>query len=598
MYIFVATYRSIMNKITFFPFLVYWLVVCPVLMKAQTPEENQKKYLYGKELYKEGRYGAAAQVFLPLTAETSYNSFSKPASYLYALSAMKDGDTESAKSMCLQLLQRYPDWDQKDEVYYLLSNIYFEQQKPRLALQFLNKVQGLRKETESLKINYLQNFNPLDTLKALQKDYPEDVCIAQVLAKRLAVMSLDEKSRMLLFFLVQEYKLDVENLFQKRPSVLKPAYNIAVLFPFQLNEIDARSGKRSNQYVLDFYEGIRMAVDSLEDKGIKANVYTYDTEKDITILNSILNLPEMASMDMIIGPVFPVQIPLVTEYCKRNSIINISPFSANSKIIENNEFSLLFQPTLELQAGAVARYASENFKYDSSYVINYTPPRHAPKHKEKELAEGKKKVIIFYGNEVKDSLLAFHHKDSCSKNGLEVVHLEKITRDRVGLLRTILGDTLKLGKCNHVFATTSDEVVAANIMSLMEISRQTTPLITRADWLDFNLIAFEQFEKRNVFFIHTDYYDFSNPVYRSFKNAWIGRTHIYPSIHSLQGYELMMYFGQALGQYGTYFKNNLDLAGFTRGVIFQGFDYTHSYSNKYVPLTRFRDKYLVLVNGK
>ncbi len=419
-----------------------------------------------------------------------------------------------------------------------------------------------------------------------------------MLAKRLSLMPLDEKNRMLLFFLVQEYKLDVGNLFQKRASVLKSTYNIAVLFPFQLNEIDAKVSKRSNQYVLDFYEGIRMAVDSLRAKGVKVNVYPYDTEKEVSIINSIISLPEMKGMDMIIGPVFPVQIPLVTEFCKKNSIINISPFSANSKIIENNEFSFLFQPTLELQAGSAARYALENFKFDSSYVYNYSAPRYIPRYKEKEMTEGKKKVIIFFGSELRDSLLAVRHKDSCIANALEVIHMEKITRDRVGLLRTILGDTIKLGRCNHVMASTSDEVVAANIMSLMEISRQTTPLITRSDWLAFNLISFEQFEKRNVFFIHTDYYDYSNPMYRDFKSTWISRTHIYPSIHSLQGYELMMYFGQALSQYGTYFKNNLDAVGFTKGIIFQGFDFSNSYSNKYVPLTRFKDKYLMLVNSK
>jgi hypothetical protein len=288
----------------------------------------------------------------------------------------------------------------------------------------------------------------------------------------------------------------------------------------------------------------------------------------------------------------------VTEFCKKNGILNISPFSANSKIIENNDFTYLFQPTLELQAGASARYAAMNFKHDSSYIYNYTPPKNLPKYKEKELQEGKKKVMIFHGGELRDSLLAIRYKDSCILNGLEVIHLEKITRDRVGLLRTILGDTIKLGKCNHVFASTSDEVVAANIMSLMEVSRQTTPLITRADWLEFNLIAFEQFEKRNVFFIHPDYYDYSNPLYRDFKASWLNRTKIYPSIHSLQGYEMMMFFGQALVNYGTYFKYNLDSLGFNRGIILQGFDYSNSYSNRYVPLTRFRDKSLNLVNPK
>jgi hypothetical protein len=582
-----------MNRFKGFSFLLLWLLNGLVL-HAQTPEEYQKKFLYGKELLKENRYQAAAQVFLPLTTENSSNAFSKTAAYLYAFSSLKSGELEAAKSMCLQTLLRYPDWEQKDEVYYLLANAYFEQKKPRLALQFLYKTDRLKKDGDNIKQHYLPSVEPLDTLIALQNDYPADAQLAQILAKRLAAFSLNEKNSMLLNFLIQEYKLNIRSLSDTYNSVLKTNYRIALLLPFQLNEIDPKSNKRSNQYVLDLYEGIKLAVDSLRTKGINVTLYTYDTEKEPAIVQSILSLPEFKSMDLIIGPVFPVQIPLVTEFSKKNNIININPFSANSKIIEHNLFTYLYQPTLEWQAGNAARYASANFRYDSSFVHNYTPPRNSHKFKEKP---ERQKVIIFYGNELRDSLLASYHKDSCKSNGLNVIHFEKITRDRIGLLKTILNDTLKLGQCNHVFVSSSDEVVAANIMSLIEISRQNTPLLTRSDWLSFNLIAFEQYEKRNVFFLHQDYYDYSNPVYKNFKTAYVQRAKLYPSPHALQGFELMMFFGQALGEYGTYFKSGLDISGFRPGIICEGFDYRYSFTNRYLPITRFRDKNLVLVNN-
>ncbi len=583
------------KKVHYFSFL--FLIILSYHIKAQTSEENQKNYLYGKELLKEERYEAAAQVFLPLTSEASLNAFSKPASYLYALSAMKSGDLQAAKSMCLQLLQRYQNWDQKGNIYYLLANIYFEQNNYRLALQFLNKVDGLKKDSESMKTYYFIKQNSIDTLKAIQKDNPADEIIATILAQKLSSIIMNEQNKMLLSFLVQEFKLNINELRNEIKSTLKKNYNIALLFPFQLNEIDPTLSKRSNQYILDFYEGIKIAADTLKEKGIQVNLYTYDTEKETAIINSIMSLPEMKAMDLIIGPVYPVLVPVVADFSRKNNIINISPFSANSKIIENNEFSYLFQPTLEIQAGIAARYASENFKQDSLFVYNYTPPKGRNRFRVKETTD-RKNVMIFYGGEVKDSLLAVYHRDSCKANKLKVTHFEKIKRSSLELLKTILSDSIKLSLCNHVFASTSDEVVAANIMSLMEISRQTTPLITRSDWLFFNLISFEQFEKRNVFFIHTDYYDYSSLLYRNFKETYVDRTKIYPTLYSVQGFELMMYFGKALNQYGTYFKYGLDESGFTKGMVFQGFDFSNSYSNKYVPLTRFKEKNIVLVNPK
>ena len=586
-----------MNKIQFFSFFLCWLILLPLSIIAQTPEENQKKYLFGKDLLKEGRFEAAAQVFLPLTAESSTNSFSKPASYLFAVSALKFGNFEAAKSMCLQSIQRYPNWDQLDEIYYLLSNVYFELNSPRQALYYLTITTSLRKESDELKKFYLDKLSPIDSLKAIQKDYPADALIAAVLAKRLSLFPMDEKNKMLFNFLIQEYKLDIEELTKKITSTLKDSYNIALLLPFQLNEIDPKISKRSNQYILDFYEGVKLAVDSLKAKGILVNLYSYDTEKDITIINSIISLPELKTMDLIIGPVYPVQMPIVAAFSKKNNIINISPFSANSRIIENNEFSYLFQPTIEIQAGIAARYASLNFRFDSSFVYDYIPPK--PKYKNKEIVPVEhKNVIIFYGNELKDSLIASYYRDSCIANNLVVSNFEKINRSKVGLLRTILGDSVKVSKANHVFAATSDEVIAANIMSLMEIGRNNTPLITRSDWLFFSLISFEQFEKRNVFFIHPDYYDYSNVFYKNFKTSYIKRTKIYPSIQSLQGFELMLYFGNALKQYGTYFKYEIDKAAYTKGYLFQGFDFSNSYSNKNVSITRFKEKTLVLVNSK
>lgn len=580
-----------MPTIQQFSFFSISLLILPFSIFAQPSDEYQKSYLNGRNAFKEGNYHSACEFLLPLTAESLPNSFAIPSAYLYALSTFKLGDFERSKGMCLQTLQRYPTWEKRDELYYLLSNTYFEQQKPRLAIQFLNKTETLKNDIEQLKKTYYDKITALDTLIALQKDYPSDNLLATSLAERLAKSySSTEKNKMLLHFLVQEYKLKINELVNEPKSVLKNSYKVALLFPFQLNEIETKISKRSNQYILDFYEGLKIAVDTLRSRGISLEIFAYDTEKEASIINSIIILPELKTMDLIIGPVFPVQIPIVTTFCQENKIININPFSANSKITENNEFTLLFQPTLEIQAGISARYANEYFRQDSTYSLTYS------KSKYKEGPKDRTKVIIFYGNEVKDSLLATYHRDSCLSNKLNVIHFEKINRSRVSLLNSILGDTSKLGKINHVFVTTSDEVIAANIISLIEVSRQNTPVITKSDWLTFNLISYEQFEKRNVFFIQTDFYDYSSPLFKNFKSSFTSRTKIYPTYHAVQGFELMMYFGEALYRYGTYFKTGLNAEGFTKGKILGGFDFSNSYANRYVTISRFKDRNLLQMN--
>ncbi|HEY4785958.1 MAG TPA: LysM peptidoglycan-binding domain-containing protein, partial [Bacteroidales bacterium] len=54
--------------------------------------------------------------------------------------------------------------------------------------------------------------------------------------------------------------------------------------------------------LLEFYEGALMAIDSLKKAGMSVKLYVYDTGRDNQKINSILAKPEMARVDLIIGP--------------------------------------------------------------------------------------------------------------------------------------------------------------------------------------------------------------------------------------------------------------------------------------------------------
>jgi hypothetical protein len=58
----------------------------------------------------------------------------------------------------------------------------------------------------------------------------------------------------------------------------------------------------------------------------------------------------------------------------------------------------------------------------------------------------------------------------------------------------------------------------------------------------------------------------------------------------------MLIFGNALNQFGNYFKDSLQSSGFIPGKIFPGYDYSGTASNKFVPITRFQEHELSLMN--
>lgn len=569
---------------------ILFLFLFASLSTVLAGDDFQAKYLQGKEHLKNGKYKEAMEAFLPLTKEAEGNIFSEYAHYFYALSASKIGKSEEARLMLMQLRHRFPKWDKLEEADYLLASIYFEKGRHRDALSLLQKLKNktIQDDADKMKQFYLTGIHNLDTLKNLQRDFSSDQVLARILAEKIYAGTLDDKDQMLLEYLIQDYKLDKKAFKKGKESVMKSAYNVAVLFPFMSGSTSAESWARSHQYVMELYEGLRIAVDSLNRDRKIINLHVYDTEADDKAINSLLNSPEMKSMDLVIGPIFPSFYTSVSDFSRQQKIISVNPLSGNSRLIEGNEFVFLFQPTLESQAGQAAAYAARSFeRFPKAEKINKVMV---------EMPE-RDSVIILYGAEVRDSLLAERYKDSILTRGLNVSHFESLGRNKVKTIQNILSDSVKLTKTHHIFVASADQIVAANVISTMEISKFNTPIITRSEWLSLPLLAYEQFERRNIHFIFPDYLDYESPYVSAFKNAYISRTNMIPGTYAYQGYDMMLFFGRALINHGTYFRDKLSEKGFIPGIHMHGFNYRGYNSNLFVPVVKFENNELKVVNA-
>jgi ABC-type branched-subunit amino acid transport system substrate-binding protein len=546
------------------------------LSHAFAEDEYQSKFLLGKDLLKQARYNAAMEAFKPLTVEAEGNIYVQYSQYFYSFAAFKARKMDEANQMLMQLIFRSSDWGKIDDAYYLLGNVAFEQKKYRKAIQYLQgRDKELKEDIEQMKIFYFAGISNIDTLINLQKDFPADILLAKALAKKLSSSIRSEKKQMLLEYLVQEFELEKEMLSSIRESVIKPSYNVAVLFPFMYADLNTSAASKPNQYVYDMYEGIRLAVDSLKKKGVKINLFAYDTGRDESKVAELLSLPELKSMDMIIGPIYPANYVIVNEFALKNQILVINPLSNNSQLIDNNDFVFLFQPSLRSFIVEASNYASDNFKKD----------------------EKLKKVIIFYSPTSKDSLLAKNYRDSILARQFEIVDYEVISRENIGRIQQVLKDSIKLTTVSHIFVASTDQVVAANIVSSMEISGFKIPVITGAEWLQFTLLSYDQFERRDVHFLYPDFLDYNNRAVYDFRKAFLSRKNALPSNHAYQGYEMMILFGNALAKYGNLFNAGLQKEGFISGYIMQGFNYANGNSNSFVPIVRFNDSQLRVVNA-
>lgn len=145
----------------------------------------------------------------------------------------------------------------------------------------------------------------------------------------------------------------------------KDTYKIAFLLPFMLDE---KTPDATVNKFLDFYMGALLAVKNAQNSGINYEIYTYDTEKSEEKIYSIINLPEMQKMDLIIGPAYSVQTPILADFAKRHQIYTVVPFSSNVDDIEDNPYIFQFNPDKDLQSYFIANLLKKDFR-DANVII-------------------------------------------------------------------------------------------------------------------------------------------------------------------------------------------------------------------------------------
>ena len=167
--------------------------------------------------------------------------------------------------------------------------------------------------------------------------------------------------------------------------------NVALLLPLYLNENEEREYIDSSQLnergepiykviqrdedwifprsvrFLEFYEGVLMAIDSLRNRGMNVELFVFDTEQDPSKVREIVVDGNLDDMDLIIGPVYSMNLEILLEVLDNEDIPIISPFVQRADMLAGkpNLFEVVpdHQVEMEYLAKAVSR------EYDKNIVL-------------------------------------------------------------------------------------------------------------------------------------------------------------------------------------------------------------------------------------
>jgi hypothetical protein len=171
-----------------------------------------------------------------------------------------------------------------------------------------------------------------------------------------------------LFFLL--FSLIVFTVTKAADTTRLPV-RVAVLIPLNLDSAFAGyqyniSNSKIPQYFLsglDFYNGVMMAVDSLQKENVNIEVWIFDTHKQNQSLQQLTNQMQSLNFSLIIASISTsTEQKIISDFSAKNSIPVISATFPNNLYLNSNPFFMMVNPTWETHIAAIYDYLSKNYR--------------------------------------------------------------------------------------------------------------------------------------------------------------------------------------------------------------------------------------------
>src|SRR5688500_10497888 len=158
----------------------------------------------------------------------------------------------------------------------------------------------------------------------------------------------------------------------------QPKYKVAVFAPLYLDSaFDSNFNYRFSKnnfpkYInpgLEFYEGVQLALDSLNKARVPMEVFIYDTKSKYESLDQQLSRPELDDVQLIIAHSANNEIKTFAEAALNKSVPVINVNLPNDGGVSENPLFVILNPTLRTQAEGIYKYLQKNHSIDPIVVF-------------------------------------------------------------------------------------------------------------------------------------------------------------------------------------------------------------------------------------
>lgn len=327
-------------------------------------------------------------------------------------------------------------------------------------------------------------------------------------------------------------------------------YRIGLLLPFAAENtaerLDAFNGAKDvysanrihlldeTVYAMDFYEGLTQSL--RETKDLHIILTTYDTENSDSITKILLDSSDLKKQDIIIGSVSTPESRLIADFCRKNKIINVQPFTPSKSLGSDNPFHLKLAPTIDAHTDALFNSVVDSFA--GANIIIYTP--------ESENSLGVARRL--------DSLFKDYNSKSPVKFTVALLNAKDMLLNGK---KTTATEQLKPGIPNIVFLTSFEESFVNGNLRVLNNERTKYHIIVYGmpNWLNGDILRLDYLNDYNTHISDGFMVDTAKVTTKAFNLLYKTDYSHEPTRYSYLGYDVMGFISDALKTFG---KNFLD----------------------------------------
>ena len=320
----------------------------------------------------------------------------------------------------------------------------------------------------------------------------------------------------------------------KRKNQLK----VAVMLPFMLN-----GGNQGEQMrMVEYYQGVLMAINELKKNGTSFDIHTYDTQNNATTVRQILARSEMKDMDLIIGPGHATHIPAISAFSEQNKIRLVVPFTSKCDEVFGNPYLYQVNTPQSYLYSEVYEHFLRKFRGNNIIFV--------------DAGDGetdKREFIGGFKQELKDQHIPFREINANSKESIE--------------------QALQSGTENILIPTSGSNIALIKLLPYLKALKLSWEAEETPDKYSLHLFGYPEWQTYTTDHLD-DFYTFDTYFYTSFYannlsvsvvnfqkefRQWYHKEilNTYPK-YAILGYETAHYLLKGLSLYGNKLEQHLN----------------------------------------